>query len=89
MLRSLKGIGERDLERHLLTRGLDELTAGRHACAECGRTPLVGEEVHRYPRGLVVCTLCRAERHGSPETSERVAHHEGGCTVRLRSRLAA
>ena len=89
MLRSLRGIGEQDLERRLLARGLGELTAGRSACGGCGRTPLVGEEVHRYPEGVVLCTLCRGERAATPERSERVAHHEVGHTVRVRARLAA
>ena len=89
MLRSARGIGERDLERRLLRRGLGELTAGRHACGSCGRTPLVGEELHTYPQDVVVCTLCRAGRTDMPERSERVQHPAGGYTVRLRVRAAA
>lgn len=89
MLRSARGIGERDLERRLLRRGLGELAAGRHACGGCGRTPLVGEELHTYPQDVVVCTLCRASRTDMPERSERVQHPAGGSTVRLRARLVA
>lgn len=89
MLRPLLGITEKDLERHLLRRGVGELSAGRHACADCGRTPLVGEQVHRYPRGETVCALCRPMRSADPMSSERVSHSEAGHTVRLRPRLAA
>jgi hypothetical protein len=89
MLRPLLGISERDLERQLLRRGVDELEADRHACADCGRTPLVGERVYRYPRGETVCELCRPLRGAEPDASELVRHTERGQTVRLRTRLAA
>jgi hypothetical protein len=89
MLRPLLGISERDLERQLLRRGVGELAAGRHCCADCGRTPLVGERVHRYARGETVCELCRPLRPVEPERSEPVRHSERGHTVRLRARLAA
>lgn len=89
MLRPLLGISERDLERQLLRRGVCELEAGRHACADCGRTPLVGETVHRYARGEIVCALCRPLRAAEPEGTELVRHSERGQAVRLRTRLAA
>ena len=51
------------LERELMMRGLDALEAGRSHCADCGRTPLIGEHVDLYedrpgrpPR--LVCELC-------------------------------
>lgn len=83
------GLTESDLERHLLRRGVGELLAGRHACADCGRTPLVGERVHRYPRGETVCALCRPTRSAEPTSTELVLHSERGQTVRVRPRLAA
>jgi hypothetical protein len=89
MLRPLLGITERDLERQLLRRGVGELAAGRHSCADCGRTPLVGERVHRYARGETVCELCRPLRATEPEGSDLVRHAERGQTVRLRARFAA
>jgi hypothetical protein len=89
MLRPLLGLTERDLERRLLQRGVGELSASRHACADCGRTPLVGEQVHRYPRGETVCALCRPSRAVEPLSTELVLHSERGQTVRLRPRLAA
>lgn len=88
MLRPLLGMDERDLERQLLRQSVGELTACRHACAECGRTPLIGETVHRYPRGETVCALCRPLRAAEPVTSDLVRHTERGHSVRLRPRLA-
>ena len=88
MLR-LQGISEPDLERQLLRRGLGELSAGRRACADCGRTPLVGEHCHRYARGVVVCDLCRPQHADAPQASEVVRHPERGHAVRLRARPAA
>jgi hypothetical protein len=89
MLRPVLGISEPDLERRLLRKGVGELEAGRAACHDCGRTPLVGELVHRFTRGLVVCELCRPTHRGELLGSERVAHSERGQTVRLRVRPAA
>lgn len=88
MLR-LHGISELDLERQLLRRGLGELTAGRHACVDCGRTPLVGERYHRYARGKVVCDLCRPQHEDAPQASDVMRHPERGHAVRLRVRPAA
>jgi hypothetical protein len=88
MLRPLLGISEDDLERQLLRRGVGLLAEGRQGCADCGRTPLVGERVHRYERGVVVCELCRALRSDDPESTDVVRHSERGHTVRvLRARL--
>jgi len=43
-------------ERSLLRRGVGALAADRHRCADCGRTPLVGERVHLYERERgIVC----------------------------------
>jgi hypothetical protein len=89
MLRSLAGLTEDDLERQLLRRSVGNLAAGRHECADCGRSPLVGERVHRYQRGDVVCELCRASRPAEPVSSDLVRHSEHGQAVRLRARLAA
>ncbi len=88
MLR-LQGISENDLERQLLRRGVGELAASRHACADCGRTPLVGERYHRYARGKVVCELCRPRHQDAPQASDVVRHSERGHAVRLRTRPAA
>lgn len=89
MLRARLGIGPKDLERLLLRRGVGELEAGRCRCADCGRTPLIGEDLHRYARGVVVCELCRALRSEPPQRTERVRGAEGGQTVRVKARVAA
>ena len=89
MLKSLLGISEPDLERELLRKGVGAREAGRHHCSDCGRTPLVGEHVHIYARGAVVCELCRPRRRSAPERSQLVHHFERGQTVRLRVRAAA
>ena len=72
-----------DLERRLLTLGIQELVAERARCGDCGRTPLVGEDVHLYEGGRVVCELCRQLRHEPPVSIERVRTAEHGLTVRL------
>ena len=88
-LRRLLGISEPDLERELLRKGVGAREAGRPHCADCGRTPLVGEQVHLYTRGAVVCELCRPRRRGAPLHSQTVHHTERGQTVRLRVPAAA
>lgn len=76
------------LERFLLRRGIGLLAADRHRCAECGRTPLVGERVHSYERQSgIVCELCSLGR-GVPTASRLVRHSEHGHTVKLAARAA-
>jgi hypothetical protein len=82
-------LNESDLERELLRKSVDTLAAGRHSCADCGRTPLVGETLHQYQRGVVVCELCRPLRREDPVRSMRVRHSEYGHTVRVTRRVAA
>jgi hypothetical protein len=77
------------LERFLLRRGVGRLAAGRHRCTECGRTPLVGEQVHSYEREQgIVCELCRITHRGVPEASRVVRHSEFGHAVKLTARAA-
>jgi hypothetical protein len=89
---------ERDIEqfeRHLLRRGVGALEADRDRCADCGRTPLVGEHVHLYASvgehvrlyasvHGIVCELCSPLRREHPVATELVRHSEHGHTVRLR-----
>jgi hypothetical protein len=89
MLRPLLGTPRTDFERVLLRKGVGELSAGRSCCEACGRTPLTGEVVHLYPRGRVVCALCRPRERSEPERSLPVRHAEHGQTVRLRPARAA
>jgi hypothetical protein len=77
------------LERQLLMRGIGALTADRSRCADCARTPLVGEHVHLYESSdapEAVCELCRQLRREPPLASELVRHGERGQTVRLTAR---
>ncbi|HEY1776992.1 MAG TPA: hypothetical protein VGG41_12595 [Solirubrobacteraceae bacterium] len=73
-----------DFEALFFRAAVEELSADRAHCSDCGRTPLVGEDVHRYERGAVVCELCRMLRRDAPESTERVRHSEFGQAVRLR-----
>jgi len=71
-------------ERFLLRRGVGTLEAGRDRCADCGRSPLIGEQVHLYARCRgVVCELCSALRRERPAATELVRHREHGHTVRI------
>jgi hypothetical protein len=77
------------LERHLLVMGVGSLTADRHRCIDCERTPLVGERIHMYERSSgIVCELCSQLRRAAPLASEIVRHSELGHTVRLTARAA-
>jgi hypothetical protein len=78
------------LERVLLRRGVGALEASRDSCADCGRTPLTGEQVHLYAgrQHGIVCELCRPRRHDAPVASEIVRHCEHGHAVRLTVRAA-
>jgi len=81
------------LERILLRRSVGALEADRSLCADCGRTPLTGEQIHFYADGRqriqrIVCELCRSRRRERPLASELVRHCEHGHTVRLTARAA-
>jgi hypothetical protein len=84
MARNASTIDEQDLERALLRKSVGTLSDGRHDCADCGRTPLVGETLYHYAAGVTVCELCRPLRRGEPVESERVRHSEYGNAVRVR-----
>lgn len=84
MGRSLPTLLPADLELRLFRKGIGALAAGREPCSDCGRTPLTGEEVHRFGE-VVVCQLCVAGRRRAPDRSERVRHSEHGHTVKLRA----
>ncbi len=84
MDRSAVSLQEQDLELGLLRKSVGALTADRALCADCGRTPLVGERVHGYADGVLVCELCRPLRREAPQTSEMVRHSESGNAVRVR-----
>ena len=82
MARMLKTLSEPDLELALLRKSVGSLTAGRQRCADCGRTPLVGERMYRFGRASAVCELCTPLRRSEPDAVELVRHFERGQTVR-------
>jgi hypothetical protein len=75
---------DQEFERHMLRLSVEDLAAERAQCADCGRSPLVGEDIHLYERGQVVCELCRQLRSEPPESTQRVRYGTPGQTVRLR-----
>jgi len=59
----------------------DELLAEEIArCADCGRTPLIGERVYLYDSAALVCELCRMLRPAEPMLDALVSHRLGGGT---------
>jgi recombinational DNA repair protein (RecF pathway) len=83
MPRAVVTIDERDLERALLRKSVGTLASETHRCADCGRTPLIGETAYRYERGETVCELCRPLRRDAPLRSEPVRNSEAGLAVRI------
>ena len=71
------------LERELLRKGVGDRTAGGRRCADCRRTPLVGEHVYHYDDGRLRCELCRPLSRREPSGFEVVHGAAHGVTVRL------
>jgi hypothetical protein len=46
-------------------------------CSDCGRTPLIGEQVHLYESADLVCELCRMLRGELPVLSAQVTPRFG------------
>jgi len=67
-----------ELERQLLRHGVVRMSAGRCACSQCGRSPLVGERLqifagkHGAERALCDLCLAIAETAGAPLRMEQV-----------------
>jgi hypothetical protein len=83
MLRTAPTIDEQDLERALLRKSVGVLAGDLHRCADCGRTPLIGETLYRFAGAATVCELCKPLRRGEPESRERVRNSECASTVRI------
>ncbi len=77
-----------DLERALLRRGVDDLSAECERCEKCHRTPLIGERVYTYGSGGVVCELCRSVKRETPVESRLIHGPEFGHTLRIADRRA-
>ncbi|MEY2514289.1 MAG: hypothetical protein QOJ89_1647 [bacterium] len=82
MPRTATTIDEQDLERALLRKSVGALATEMHRCADCGRTPLIGETLYRFG-AATVCELCRPLRRGEPDAGERVRSSEYGHAVRV------
>jgi hypothetical protein len=78
-----------ELELALLREGIAERTAERQHCARCRRTPLIGERVYRYERGMLVCELCRSLEPGAPLSAQLVHGPAFGHTIRIVDQRAA
>ncbi|MEJ7798470.1 MAG: hypothetical protein WKF42_08230 [Solirubrobacteraceae bacterium] len=83
MLRTPPTIDEQDLERALLRRSVDSLSDDAHRCADCGRTPLIGETLYHFAMAVTVCELCKPLRRSQPDGSERVRNSEYASAVRV------
>ncbi len=77
------------MELALLRRGVDERAAERERCADCRRTPLIGERLYAYEDGAVRCELCRALSGEAPARSHLVHGPEFGHTMKIADRRAA
>jgi hypothetical protein len=75
------------VEISLLRYSVGALSARRHGCVHCHRTPLIGEVVHHYGERLV-CELCRPLHRETPGRSEVVRSPEHERAVRSRPRAA-
>ncbi len=84
MPRLLPTLTPADLELRLLRKGLGERREDAAACADCGRTPLTGERLHRDEKGAAVCELCRPKHRVTIARTELVCHPEHGHTVKVR-----
>jgi hypothetical protein len=71
------------LESQLLRRSVGRLAEGRERCDHCHRTPLIGERVHTYTSGRMLCELCRALRPEEPVSSRLVHGPAFGHAVRI------
>jgi hypothetical protein len=71
----------RPREISLVRTSMRALAAGRRLCADCQRTPLVGETVFIYGERMV-CELCRPLRRERPVREEVVHSGERDLTVK-------
>jgi hypothetical protein len=78
-----------DLELALMRRGVDERATEYERCADCRRTPLIGERLYMYDDGVVRCELCRALSAQPPAHSRLVHGPEFGHTMKIVDRRAA
>jgi hypothetical protein len=77
------------LELELLRKGVGDRTRAGRRCADCRRTPLIGERLYHYEGGRLRCELCRPLRREAPVRSEIVHGPEHGHGVVRITRAAA
>jgi len=71
------------LELSFVRASVRALAGGRLGCADCHRTPLMGETVFLYGDRMV-CALCRPLRREAPGREEVVHSAERDHTVKRR-----
>jgi len=81
--RTASTIDEQDLEHALVRKSVGALSSEMERCADCGRTPLIGETLYRYAAAEPVCELCRPLRRETPDGHECVRNGEYGHAVRI------
>ena len=60
-----------EIETALTRRSVGALTRDRVCCADCHRTPLVGEMAYLYGE-RTVCELCRPRHRAAPDSTALV-----------------
>jgi ribosomal protein S27AE len=63
----------------MLRKGLGSMERDRPLCSRCGRSPLIGEYLHRLESSDLLCGLCLSELpevDRAPVSSERVRASE-------------
>jgi hypothetical protein len=71
-------------EISLVRSSMRALAGAREGCADCRRTPLMGETVYFFGERMV-CELCRPLRRGEPTRKQIVHSSEHELTVRRRA----
>jgi hypothetical protein len=82
-------ISSPSLELELLRKGVWDRTRAGRRCADCHRTPLIGERLYHYEGGRLRCELCRPLGREDRVTSEVVYGPEHGHGVVRITRAAA
>jgi hypothetical protein len=80
---------EPSLESVMLRNSVGSMESHRPTCSGCGRTPLVGEYLHRLEAERFLCGLCLAqvpEADRIPVASERL--HAGERSIAVAPRAA-
>jgi hypothetical protein len=70
-------------DRDHLRRGVGAHDDDGRRCADCRRTPLVGERIYLYEGGRLACELCQPLHKRKPVGSELVRGPAYGQVVRL------